>query len=226
MTQINQVLASHGGLPLFLIGFAEQSGLPLPGAPFLLAAGALAAAGHLSVFTAICWAAVGSLAADTIWFYVGRHGKGRLFQLFPHLRAIRQRLDTGIQTPSILRGAGMLTAAKFLPLSTVAPLQAGALDVGGLRFVLVDGVCSVVYASLYILPGFFLHDRLEQVVAFFQRLGVSTFLLLLILAGGYLSYRLLKRRRPGLAKSTPGEQTKPDVELLRTEVGAIDINLQ
>jgi len=211
MTQINQVLASHGGLALFLIGFAEQSGLPLPGAPFLLAAGALAAGGHLSLFTAICWAAFGSLAADTIWFYVGRHGKGRLFQLFPHLHAVRQRLDTGIQTPSILRGAGMLTAAKFLPFSTVAPLQAGALEVGCLRFVLVDGACSAVYACLYILPGFFLHDQLEQVAAFFQRLGVSTFMVLLVLAGGYLGYRLLKRRRPRLTSSTPSELTpEPD----------------
>ena len=203
MSQINQILVSHGGVALFLIAFAEQSGFPLPGAPFLLAAGALAAGGHLNLFTAICWAAVGSLAADTIWFYVGRHGKGRIFQLFPHLLALRQRLDTGIQAPSILRGAGVLTAAKFLPLSTVAPLQAGALDVGSLRFVLVDGVCSVLYASLYILPGFFLHDQLEQVAAFFRRLGVSAFLLLLILAGGYLSYRLLKRRRTRLAKSIP-----------------------
>lgn len=184
----NQVLVSHGGLALFLIAFAEQSGLPLPGAPFLLTAGALAAAGHLSLFTAICWAAVGCLAADTIWFYVGRHGKGRLFKLFPHLHTLRQRLDKGTQAGSILHGAGVLTAAKFLPLGTVAVLHAGALDVGSLSFVLVDAVCSVVYASLYILSGFFLHNQLEEVAAFFQRLGVSTFLLLLILAGGYLTY--------------------------------------
>jgi hypothetical protein len=74
-------------------------------------------------------------------------------------------------------------------------------EVGSLRFVLVDGVCSVLYASLYILPGFFLHNQLEQVAAFFQRLGVSAFLLLLILAGGYLSYRLLKRRQPRVTNS-------------------------
>jgi hypothetical protein len=37
MSQLNQFLLSHGGLVLFLAVFAEQSGLPFPAAPCLLA---------------------------------------------------------------------------------------------------------------------------------------------------------------------------------------------
>jgi len=37
MSQVNQFPLSHGGLVLFLAVFAEQSGLPFPAAPWLLA---------------------------------------------------------------------------------------------------------------------------------------------------------------------------------------------
>jgi len=39
MSPLNQLLLSHGGLVLFLAVFAEQSGLPFPAAPRLLASG-------------------------------------------------------------------------------------------------------------------------------------------------------------------------------------------
>ena len=79
MNQITQLILSYGGLFLFVAGFVEQSGLPFPGALWLLAAGALAAEGKFSLIAAICWAAAGCLAADSIWFHLGRRGKSRVF---------------------------------------------------------------------------------------------------------------------------------------------------
>ena len=35
MNHITQFLISYGGIFLFLVGFAEQSGLPFPGAPWV-----------------------------------------------------------------------------------------------------------------------------------------------------------------------------------------------
>jgi membrane protein DedA with SNARE-associated domain len=191
----------HGGLVLFLIIFAEQIGLPFPGAPWLLAAGALAAGGRVNLVTAILWATIGSLAADTFWFYAGHRSKARLFRLFPHCRSIWDVVARKTHTSLIVRGLQMLTAAKFLPIGILVPLRAGALHADPMRFLLVDSVCSLFYATFYILPGFFLHDQLEQVVALFKRLGVFAFLLLLIFVGGYLIYEFFKRRRPKLIKS-------------------------
>jgi membrane protein DedA with SNARE-associated domain len=209
MSQISEFLLSHGGLVLFLIIFAEQSGLPLPGAPWLLAAGALAATGRLSLLTVILWATIGSLAADTFWFYAGHRGKARLFRLFPHWHSIWDVVARKTHASLIVRGIQMLTAAKFLPIGILVPLRAGALDADPVRFLLVDGVCSLFYASFYALPGFFVHDQLERLVAFFQRLGVFAFLLLLIFVGGYLGYEFVKRRRLKLTKSI---QSGPTLE--------------
>jgi membrane protein DedA with SNARE-associated domain len=193
MSAITQFLIVHGGLILFLIGFAEQSGLPIPGAPWLLAAGALAASGRLSLIGAICWAAAGCMAADAIWLYVGKRGRGRILRVFSRFEGAGSTIYLGTRTVSIRRGAWLLTTAKFLPFGNLVPLRAGALEVGPLRFFLVDVFSSVFYATVYVFLGFIFHKQLEQVVAFLRKLSGGTLLLIVILAGAYVVYRFLKR---------------------------------
>jgi membrane protein DedA with SNARE-associated domain len=89
----------------------------------------------------------------------------------------------------------VLTAAKFLPLGILVPLRAGAIEVSPGRFLLVDAFCSLFYASVYVLPGFIFHDQLEQLVKGVRRFGAFAFVLLLLLAGGYVSSSVVKRIR-------------------------------
>jgi membrane protein DedA with SNARE-associated domain len=63
-------LARHGSLILFFVVFVDQIGLPLPAVPFLLAAGALAGAGRMNWAVIVLVAGMGSLVADTIWFFM------------------------------------------------------------------------------------------------------------------------------------------------------------
>src|SRR5579871_3609843 len=65
MSHINEFLVLPGALVLFLIAYAEQSGLPFPGAPWLLAAGAMAASGRINLFTAIFWASRTAMLPST-----------------------------------------------------------------------------------------------------------------------------------------------------------------
>ncbi|SPE44748.1 membrane hypothetical protein [Candidatus Sulfotelmatobacter sp. SbA7] len=193
MSQMTQFLISHGGLFLFLIVLADQSGLLFPAVPWLLAAGALAAGGKLSLPGAICWAALGSLGADMIWFYLGQRGKRRIFRVFPHWEAQKRTLPRKLYTRLILRGVRVLTAAKFLLFGTVVPLRAGALEVGLLRFFLIDAFSSVVYAAVYVVSGFIFHSQLEQAVAFVRKLGLVALVLLVAAGGAYLGCVVLKR---------------------------------
>src|SRR5512147_2993224 len=161
MNQITQFLISHGGLILFLVGFGEQNSLPLPGAPWLLAAGALSASGAFSLFAAIGWTAAGSVVADAIWFFLGHRGKARVFQVFPYLQSVQVRLARASLAKHVLHGMRMLTVAKFMPVgNSVVAMQAGALDVNRLRFLLADAFASVVYASVYSALGFTFHNQL------------------------------------------------------------------
>jgi len=192
MNQITQVLISQGGLFLFVAGFMEQSGLPFPGGLCILAAGALAASGKYSLIAAVCWSAAGCVAADAIWFHLGHRGKSRVFRVFPHLHGVQSTLRQATLTGTFLHGARMLTVAKFLPFGTVIPLHAGAMEVGSLRFVLVDAFASVVYAAVYAALGFAFHKQLEHMVALLRKLGTVSLLLIVVLAGGYIVYWFLK----------------------------------
>lgn len=199
-------------LILFVAGFGEQSGLPFPGALWLVTAGALAARGKFNLISAVCWAAVGCLAADAIWYHLGHRGKSRVFRVFPHLHAVRSRLERATLTGSILQGARMLTAAKFLPFGTVIPLHAGALEVHSLRFLLVDAFASLFYAAVYSLLGFAFHKQVEQVLAFLRELGAVALLLIIVLAGIYVVHWFLKHRPkreppPDPEKRSPEENT-------------------
>ena len=195
MNQISQFLILHGGLILFTITFTEQFGLPLPGAPWLMAAGALSASGKISLLAAIGWAAAGCVAADAIWFFLGHRGKARVFRVFPHLHSVQVRLERATLAKTVLHGTRMLTVAKFLPLGTVIPMHAGALEVGRLRFLLVDAFTSVVYAAVYAALGFAFHNQLEQAVAFLHKLGTVSLTAIVVLAGGYVFYSFSKHRR-------------------------------
>lgn len=203
MNQITQFLISYGGPVLFVAGFMEQSGLPFPGGLCILAAGALAASGKFSLLAAVCWAAAGCVAADAIWFHLGHRGKSRVFRVFPHLHAVQSTLRRATLTGTILHGARMLTVSKFLPFGTVIPLHAGAMEVSSLRFLLVDAFAAVVYAAVYAALGFAFHKQLGQVVAFLQKLGTVSLLLIAVLAVGYAVHWFLKHHSKKEAQPDP-----------------------
>lgn len=72
MNVIVQFVLKHGYSVLFAAAFAHQIGLPLPGPLFLLAAGALAAAGKLGFVASIGLAVTACVLADWVWYEAGR----------------------------------------------------------------------------------------------------------------------------------------------------------
>ena len=103
----------------------------------------------------------------------------------------------------------MLAVAKFLPFGTVIPLHAGAMEIGSLRFLLVDAFASVVYAAMYAALGFAFHKQLEHVVAFLQKLGTVSLVLIVVLAGGYVVHWFLKQHAKREAQTDP-QKTKAE----------------
>lgn len=210
MNTITQFLVSHGGFVLFFVGFAEQIGLPLPGAPFVIAAGALAASGRLSLLATIGWTALGCIVADAILFLLGHRGRARVLKVFPYLKGVQVKLERATLATTVLHGMRMLTLAKFVPLGQVVAMHAGAMQVNRLRFLLVDAFCATLYATVYASLGFAFHNQLEQLVAFLHKLGTVSWILIAFLAGAYALYRFIRRRRKTVTvpESHPGEPLK------------------
>lgn len=195
MNDITQFLMGYGGPVLFAIVFAEQAGLPLPSAPWLLAAGALSATGKLNPVLAIGVTALAAVMADSVWFYVGRRGGQRVLRWFCRLSLSRNSCVGRTQALFARHGLQALVAAKFLPgLGAVMPPLAGALGMSTSRFLLFDGVGSLFYGSFYIVAGFLFHNQLGQAIVVLTRLGFSVLLLALALLASYIAFKYLRRR--------------------------------
>src|SRR5579872_2842572 len=116
MNEITKILVNHGGRRLIIIVLIEQLGLPLPAAPWLLAAGALSTTGgKLHPLLAIAVTALACLIADSNWFYLGRHRGSRVLNF---LCRISLEPDSCVRrTQNLFTRYGMrgVLAAKFLP---------------------------------------------------------------------------------------------------------------
>ena len=176
--------------------FIEQVGIPLPAAPWLLAAGALAGAGKMNWVVALGSASIGSVTADLIWFYLGRHYGNRVLRL---LCRISLEPDTCVRrTEGVFTRYGMkgVVVAKFIPgLSTLAPPLAGSSGVSAPRFLFFDALSSLLYAGCFILVGVLFSRQLEQVINALAGLGHSALGVVAALAALYIGYRYWQRHR-------------------------------
>ncbi|HTI53116.1 MAG TPA: DedA family protein, partial [Verrucomicrobiae bacterium] len=132
-------LVRHGYVVLFAVVLGEQLGLPLVGAPVLMAAGALAGAGRFSLTLAVGLAVAACLIGDLVWFEMGRRRGAPILSL---LCRISLEPDSCVRrTEDIFSrwGARVLLVAKFVPgLNTVAPPLAGVVGMPWKRFLRWD----------------------------------------------------------------------------------------
>jgi membrane protein DedA with SNARE-associated domain len=196
MTQTLEFLVRHGAAVLFAAVFIEQMGVPLPAAPWLLAAGALAAAGKVHWVAAFMAATFGSVLADLIWFYLGRYGGNRVLNF---LCRVSLEPDSCVRrTQDVFARYGMrgVVVAKFIPgLSTLAPPLAGSSGMSAPRFFFFDGLSSLLYAGSFILIGALFSHQLEQVIAALASLGSSALAVVAGLVALYLGYKYYQRQR-------------------------------
>jgi membrane protein DedA with SNARE-associated domain/rhodanese-related sulfurtransferase len=196
MNQILEFLSRHGVLVLYAAVFVEQLGIPLPAAPWLLAAGALCGAGQMNWWSVLAAAAAGSVCADAIWFYLGRYRGNRILNL---LCRISLEPDSCVRrTQDVFGRYGMkaVVVAKFVPgLSILAPPLAGSSGAKASRFFLFDMAGSLLYAGVFILIGVLFSHQLEQILAALAGLGNRALALVVTLAALYIGFKYYQRRR-------------------------------
>lgn len=203
-------LVQYGYVVLTLWVLAEQIGVPVPAAPILLAAGAVAATGRLSLILSIVLAAGAALTADLSWYHVGRsHGSralARLCRLSFEPDACVRRSQQFLER----HGVRSLLVAKFVPgLNTVAAPLAGTVRISWWRFLLADTVGVIIWVSSLELLGFVFSRQLEMLVAYALRAG--TLLLLFAVIGTFSAHLVRKRvRRQRFLDQLRGARITPD----------------
>ena len=205
-----EFLLQNGYLLLFAFVLAEQSGLPIPSTPMLLAAGALAGLGRMNLAFAWSLAIVASLIGYTLWFALGRWRGFSILNVFCRISLEPDTCVQKTQTTYGKHGANWLLFAKFVPgLSTIAPPMAGMFKVTIWRFLGMDTAGAVLWSGAYLVVGWIFRDQLELVAALLARLGSG---LIVVLVGGivlYIAFKYIQRQRVyrdlRIARITPAE---------------------
>lgn len=226
MNEFVDFLFRHGYSVLFAWVLAEEAGLPMPSAPILLAAGALAGTGRMYLPVAIAMPLVAATGCDTLWYALGwRHGAAVL-RLICRISLEPDSCVRRTQLSFERRGVWALVISKFIPgLSVMTAPLAGVSRVPLRRFFVFDALGALLWSGTYIAIGFAFSARLERVLASLSFLGGGLVALLLIALGGYILWKWENRRRflqkLRIARITP-EELKQRIDA-REDVVIVDL---
>ena len=196
MHQLLDFLIRHGYSVLFGVVLAEQAGLPIPSMPVLLAVGALIGSGDYAFGTSAGVVLIAALISDSTWYMVGRAKGSSVLKLLCRISLEPDSCVSSTRYWFLRLGGRAIVIAKFFPgLATIAAPMAGLSHMPVWKFLALDSVGVLFYASTYIGIGLLFRTQLEEVAALVARLGsgFTTFV------GGplalWIAWKYWKRRR-------------------------------
>jgi membrane protein DedA with SNARE-associated domain len=200
----------HGYLVVGVVAFVDQFGIPFPAVPFLVAAGALARSGHLSLLSVGLVAVTAAIAAHAIWYEAGRRGRGDVLGFMCRLSLEPDVCVRRAHNFFARWGAGALVLSNLVPgVGVVAQPIAGILRMSRALFLGLNLLGALLWASLPLALGYWFSAQVESILVAGAQLGGSAVLLLAGAFVAYIGWKLLKRRilyrELRLARITPEE---------------------
>jgi len=207
LEQAADFLIRHGYAVLFGWVLLEQMGLPIPAAPLLIAAGALARAGKMNLTFAVTLAFIAVILADLFWYSLGRYRGGRILKLLCRISLEPDSCVRRTENLFVRHGVRSLLVAKFIPgLNTAAPTLAGIFRMPVRRFMIFASLGAFFWVVTVTSLGLIFSEQLEEIAL---RWGGW---LVAVLAGSLAAYVLWKfiqrrrfLRRLRIARITPKE---------------------
>lgn len=191
-----EFLVRHGYLVLFVWVLAEQLGLPLPSAPLLLAAGALAGTGRMNLAITLALPIVAVAICDAFWYELGRRRGLKVLQWICRVSLEPDSCVHKTQLRFERNGEWALVVAKFIPgFNAMAPPLAGISRMSWRRYALFDGLGILFWVGSYIATGYIFSGELERVAARLAFLGWGLLALILSALLLYIAWKEFKRRR-------------------------------
>lgn len=153
-------LVEHTYLVVFVGTVIDATGLPFPGRLLLVAAGALAATGGANVLLVIALGIAGAMLVDQLWYLTITRGSNRLIDLYCRLtgRARGCHEDDGKYFRRY-GGASIVVGRFFTSVRVVAWPFAASHGVGYGRFVVLDAMGATLWASTWVLLGWFVGEH-------------------------------------------------------------------
>ena len=196
MTDLAAFLVQHGYLLLVAFVLFEQLGLPLPAAPMMLAAGALAATGHLDFGYAFLCGLAACIGADTLWYLLGRRYGNHVVRAL--CRFSLEPDDCSRRTGDLYHRHGPLALvfAKYVPgLNSIASPLAGLLRVKFHRFLFFDAIGASLWVGGVMGLGYLFNGEVERIGLWLASFGSGFIVLVIAVFIAYLALKIWIRRR-------------------------------
>ena len=218
MNNLFSLITHHGYFLIFVVVLGEAIGLPVPAALALVAGGAAAAAGAVSVPEVVALALLAMLVGDTLLFVLGRYMGWALLGLLCRLSINPESCILRSAESFYKRGKTTLLIAKFIPgVNTMAPPLAGSMRMRFLQFLRFDLAGATLYILAYGGLGFLFRDFLAAITRGFQAASHAFGEALFAAALVYIAYRVWLYQKNKVYRVVPRVQAEELARRLASE---------
>lgn len=211
MDFLRGLFAEWGALIVLANTFLHEAGVPVPLSPTVIVAGAMDStpAGIAIIVLAVV---AGSVAGNSIWFYLGRRSGGSVLRT---LCKLSLSPDTCVAKTSYAFdrwGPALLAVGRFIPgVSLVAPPMAGMSGMSWPRFLWLTAAGAALWGVVMVLAGSMLEAAIATFLAWIAHVRVGHWEIVLLVVAGYVAWRLARRHARRQLKSVP----RMDIDALR-----------
>ena len=185
----------HGYLWLFLAALLERLGLPLLVTPVIIAAGAVAGMGDMSLLAIIVVATLAAELGDAVWYELGRSRGSSVLRLLCRISLEPDSCVRKSEDAFARHTTSSLIYSKFVPgVGRLAAPLAGLAGMSRRRFLLVNALGTVLWVVASALFGFIPARKLPIDVLLEQTAG-SLLVALLLAAVANIVWKYIQRRR-------------------------------
>jgi membrane protein DedA with SNARE-associated domain/rhodanese-related sulfurtransferase len=145
----------HGYIWLFVAALLERLGLPLLVTPVMVAAGAVAGIGDLSLLGIILVTVIASEIGDLVWYELGRNRGSSVLRLLCKISLEPDSCVRRSEDAFARHTTTSLIFSKFVPgVGRLAGPVAGMSGMKRSRFLLFNGLGALLWAAVFALAGY------------------------------------------------------------------------
>lgn len=190
-----QDILRHGYLWLFVAALLERIGLPLLVTPLVIAAGAVAGLGDLSLLGIILVAVLASEIGDLIWYELGRNRGPSVLRLLCKISLEPDSCVRRSEDAFARHMTSSLISSKFVPgVGRLAGPVAGMSGMARDQFLLLNGFGSLLWAVVFALVGYIPARKMTIDVLLEQAAGWLLVLLVVALVANVI-WKYVQRQR-------------------------------
>jgi membrane protein DedA with SNARE-associated domain/rhodanese-related sulfurtransferase len=190
-----QDIIRHGYVWLFLAALLERLGLPLLVTPVMVAAGAVAGIGDLSLVGITLVAVIASEIGDLVWYELGRLRGSSVLRLLCKISLEPDSCVRRSEDAFARHTTTSLLSSKFVPgVGRLAGPIAGMSGMGRGRFLVINALGSLLWAGVFALVGYIPARKLPIDVLLEQAAGWLLALLLVALVANIL-WKYVQRQK-------------------------------